>query len=274
MIVGGYPATGKTTFANQEENNMKEVPSMPYAWVLPSPEPNVDYEAEKAARYHVRNLLWPTNMLLDVLKLEREYGCVIIPTVSEVIKVLQEEYGREVVLCYPAEGLQEEYRRRFEKRGNTEDFIELFVDHGEFFLAPLKQNEMAHHIVLKSGEYISDHWKTIKQLMMQDKTSPVSAEKIQDLEDKLEQRSKNVGLTLLSLKDSKTLCCMLPDLRDENVRRFVYKMGRKLDTDSSLLMIIQEDLVEELERQGDLEVLDRTGFEQAVDAWVRWKEGE
>ncbi len=187
MIIAAYAGTGKTTFANQIHSAI-DIKSMPYAWFLPRlGDTNAEFEAAKGAMDHVRNPLYPRNMVLDILKAEREYAYVIMPTVSEAIDILQEEFGREVVLCYPEDGLEEEYRQRYIARGNSGSFLRLFVDNMDQFIEPLKTNKKAMHLVLKSGEYLSDRLDALTALRRNVKTEPVSEELLSEFRDALKE---------------------------------------------------------------------------------------
>lgn len=77
--------------------------------------------------------LYPENYIIDILRAEQEHDYVLILTDMEVIRRLREEYGRKVVLCYPADELKDEYRERFIARGNSEEFLNLFIGGGTAF---------------------------------------------------------------------------------------------------------------------------------------------
>lgn len=87
---------------------------------------------------------------------EREYDYVLIPTSMHVVRRLREKYGRKVVLCYPADELREEYKERFIARGNSEDFLDLFIEMWDHFLGPVREYRDAVHIVMGAGEHLTD----------------------------------------------------------------------------------------------------------------------
>jgi hypothetical protein len=61
------------------------------------------------------------------------------------------------VLCYPDKSLKSEYLMRFIERGNTECFIEIFIGRWGNFINSFENDISAlKHIVLKSGQYLSD----------------------------------------------------------------------------------------------------------------------
>lgn len=87
MIIAAYAGAGKSAFARQVEEAV-DLPSMPYSRVLP-PEKGTkrECEAEKAAPYLLSNPQYPYNYLLEILKAEREYEYVLIPTAIRVIQM-------------------------------------------------------------------------------------------------------------------------------------------------------------------------------------------
>jgi len=273
MVIAGYAGIGKSALG--KKYNIPEIPSMPYAWILPKKDPNLSYEAEKAAKYHVRNPLFPGNMLAAILMAEQKWGIVIIPTVISIIEVLQQQYGRNVVLCYPEDGLEEEYMVRYTERGNSESFIDLFVYNMSLFIKQLKNNGDATHIILKSGEYLTDHWGQLESLRLQEKTPPVPLEQIQAMEKVLIERSKNYYLVLMPLRKRKTVACFLSDLDNDDVKNFIYNMGRKLGSElCSLLMLFNnEEMIKELEEMGDLSIIDRDEFALEIEEWLAWNMG-
>ena len=160
MIIAAYAGTGKTNLATQLPGEFVEVMSMPYARILPVAEDGMiqEGEYEKAAPYHINNPLYPYNIVAAILQAERESKYVIIPPVTSVIDILQEQYGRVVILCYPEDTLEEEYRQRFLRRGNSERFIRIFADGLKNWVEILKSRKDVYHIVLKSGEYLADYF--------------------------------------------------------------------------------------------------------------------
>jgi len=275
MIIAAYAGTGKSTLASKAEN-IKEIFSMPYSWILPKQggDRQTKDEVEKGAMYHVHDPRYPYNFVLEVLKAEKEYGCVIIPSVDRVIKILQEEYGRMVVVCYPEDGLEEEYRQRYIERGNTKEFLKLFVEDMYSFIEPLKENTEAHHIVLHSGEYLLDRWGELDAMRGSDCTKPVTEDEIKALECKLED-IKTVHCWL-SLSTGENCYYCKVDIDHEDTRQFVYKMGRILGSELCCrLSFTESENVEKLKGLRDHKIVDKKFFEEAVvsyhEAFLRFQ---
>lgn len=173
MIISAYAGAEKSTFALQVERAV-DLTVMPYKWILPPTEKkNAELEGEKGAFYHLPNPLYPENYIIDILRAEREYDYVLIPTDVEVICSLQERYGRKVLLCYPGDECRGEYRERFIARGNSESFLSLFSDGWNHFLAPVKKNQLGVHIVMEPRQYLTDLQNRFEEERRTDKTAPL-----------------------------------------------------------------------------------------------------
>lgn len=116
---------------------------MLYKWILPLTEKmSAESEGEKGAFYHLPNPLYPENHIIDILRAEREYDHVLIPTAVEVICSLQEGYGQKVLLCYPEDECRGEYRERFIASGLQANVTWIRGDHEQW---------LADHIYLYYG---------------------------------------------------------------------------------------------------------------------------
>ena len=101
MIIAAYAGTGKSTFAARTENTV-DLPIMPYCWILPpTDKPPAELEGEKGALYRLSDPRFPANYLAEILKAESTHEFVLIPTNLTVIRHLQEDYGRMVLICCP-----------------------------------------------------------------------------------------------------------------------------------------------------------------------------
>lgn len=228
MIIAAYAGCGKTTLAKKYSDICVDIASMPYARILPieKEETNRKFEMEKAAEYHVDNPIYPYNMIAEVLELEKQYKYVIIPTVQRAIDILQKEYGRSIILCYPEDDLEEEYRERYLQRGNTEEFCEIFIDGMKCFLEGLKENKEAYHLRLKSGEYLTDKFAEFEDICREFPTSILKQDKIDELKQNIQERKKNIWLAIHFLSDEVTY--QVKDVDDAEERQFIYDFGKRL----------------------------------------------
>lgn len=126
MIIAAYAATGKSTFAAQT-GGVTDLPCMPYKWIPPTVgKKSPELEGEKGGLYHLHDPRYPDNHIAAILRAERDYQFVVIPTDMAVVRRLQENYDRKVVLCYPEDSCKGEYWARFVNRSNSESFLDLF----------------------------------------------------------------------------------------------------------------------------------------------------
>ena len=223
MIVAAYAGTGKTTFAARMTGAV-DLASMPFCWLLPLREsvPG-EREGEKGALYHIRDPRFPDNYVAGILKAERENDLVLIPTNTQVVRRL-EEYGRKVILCYPGDDCREEYRARFLARGNSEEFLSLFIDGWDRFLGPVRDYPGGAHIVLKPGEYLTDYATRFETERLKAPAQPVSEELVQALAEKTAAARTGWGLYLSCWG----IRCFYPitDLDDWAERELLYRAGR------------------------------------------------
>ena len=80
---------------------------------------------------------------------------IFISTDPDGLKLLNKE-GYDITLVYPENELRNEYLDRYIKRDSSYDFIGTFMKHWHIWINELKEQKYCKHIVLKSGEYISD----------------------------------------------------------------------------------------------------------------------
>lgn len=226
MIIAAYAGCGKTTLANKYPDKCIEIPSMPYARILPeiSEELPVDLEKEKAALYHVDNPLFPYNMVAAILEAEQESQFVIIPPAMPVINMLQRVYERTVVLCYPEDNLGEEYRRRFLERGNSEIFCELFADGLKAKIEVLKANTTPFHIVLGSHEFLTDKFDEIEEIYKSCPQNPVTCPEISVMYNIIKEKKKHLWFGLKA--DTRWFYYQIEDIEDAEEKQFIYNLGK------------------------------------------------
>lgn len=229
IIIAAYPGAGKSTFAKQVDETV-DLPMMPYSQILsPTWKTNAKGEPEKSSPYHLHNPLFPRNYIADILKAERKYRFILIPTNFDVIRHLQRDYGRKILICHPDEGCHEEYRARFLSRSNSGSFRALFGRRWEKFFDPVweyKRYDEWGEVYLPMGPraYLSDLRRQIEEEQQADTTQPVDDETIRAVEEKLADEKKNLML-YLSGDDG---CCFysINDLEMSGEQEFLYDIGR------------------------------------------------
>lgn len=223
MIIAAYAGAGKSTFASQVENAIDMV-IMPYSRILP--ESGAEPEKEKGAPWLLTNPCYADRYIAAVLRAEKEYEYVIIPTNKWIIYRLHREYHRRIVVCCPTDECKDEYRRRFLKRGNSSNFIKIFIDQWEEILPDLREMEHVEHIPLESGEYLTDIKDKLDAKEMAVATEPVPDFLIEELEQEIRLCEKELVLFVSGREND----CIyrIPDISDPTERSFLYHVGKTL----------------------------------------------
>lgn len=221
MIIAAYSGTGKSTFAARFQNAM-DVASMPWHRILPPKESEEENERGKGRMDVFTDPLYPDNYIIEILKAEREHDFALIPTDMRVVRRLREEYGRKVVLCYPAGELKGEYRERFIARGNGEDFLHFFIEQWDSFLEPVREYEDAVHMVMGTGEYLTDLKERLDRELQSDEASPVPEETIAGLKRELESRRGDFAVWF-----GVKFWYRIPDIMDPDERCFLAEISQK-----------------------------------------------
>ena len=160
MIIAAYAGCGKTTFANEVWNSTDMV-IVPYKYDVKSEPCSTDMEKNKASYGYDMNQNWPRNYISAVITAYHRYRYVLIPTSAPVLLELQ-RFRLPYILCYPDRALKEEYRQRYEDRGNSEEFMNTFIDGWDGFIDSFEADTYGNHIVLQSGEHLKDRLKEIE----------------------------------------------------------------------------------------------------------------
>ena len=163
MIIAAHAGTGKTRFARTIFDSVDFV-CMPYKYYLPdgilsseeaeSSKANLDLELRED---------WPDNYIKAVINSYNESRYVVIPPIGSVLKALREE-EIPYILCYPERDAKDEYERRYKERGNTEEFLDIFIGHWDRFLDVMESDPGKHHIVMKRGEYLADLYPRCEEI--------------------------------------------------------------------------------------------------------------
>lgn len=198
MIIAAYPGAGKTTFAKQIPEAV-DLPVMPYKRLLP-PDWKTNPEAEVDEPYYLSNPLFPDNYIADILRAEREYRYVLIPTDFDVISRLQGMYKRKVLIFYPEDDCREEYRARFLTRSNAKTFLALFGHRWNIYFDPVYEYSRCDEkggvfLPMGAGTYLTDLRQRIDEELQSD-APPVDDASIQEIEEEMADMKKRLLLFL------------------------------------------------------------------------------
>lgn len=98
---------------------------------------------------------FPDNYIQHIKKNIDKVDIILISSHDMVREALVNE-GLEFILVFPDYNLKEEYIKRFKKRGSTEEFIKLVSKNWHSWIKQLYGQKGCKHIILKSGQYLSD----------------------------------------------------------------------------------------------------------------------
>lgn len=226
MVIACYAGVGKSTFAKQYPEDALDLVSMPFSWILPEKSEG-EFEDVKAARYLLRNPAFTESYLAAILEAEQTYQYVLIPTISPILRTLHERYQVSYIICYPQIGLKEEYRKRYAVRGNTDDFLDIFIEQWDDRIDYLMQDATGRHIVLGSGMFLTDVKEEIDSLIgeMADVNPKDAVQRKVEIAELKESAEETLRYGCLCITDMKYYYFLM-DLCKPNNRRWLYELGR------------------------------------------------
>ncbi|MCI9614746.1 MAG: hypothetical protein HFG93_06245 [Dorea sp.] len=157
MIIAGFSGVGKTTFAKTHQNVI-DLHIMPYKYTnLNEVNNNYNDESIKAAPELILNPDWRYDYYDKLISLYKSEPnkIIVIPTDIQIMNWLAYE-EITFTLVFPSYDLKEEYRNKYLKRGNTEAFIDIFINDWDYWIGMFKLQKGCKKIELKTNEYLSD----------------------------------------------------------------------------------------------------------------------
>lgn len=163
MIYAAYAGTGKSYFC-QKHPEAIDLICMPFKYTNFS-EVSEQIKADKKGEQIKANqdlklrsswvlyYYWVIKYLL--------YYCpkqpIVIPTIGPILDFLESDRISYTII-YPDKNLKDEYEMRYRNRGNTDEFLDIFIGQWELRIEDLEQRNsaFAKHIVLQKGQYLSD----------------------------------------------------------------------------------------------------------------------
>ena len=157
-IIAAHAGTGKSYLANAHPDKFIDLALMPYKYILPKNNECLEYESKKADLDLEINYDYPYNYIKAIKNAISETDlAIIIPSAWIVLYMLDKE-EIPYMLCYPenTEESREEYKRRYESRGNSDVFLEIFIGGWSMFMKWLEEKECSRRIIMKPHEFLSD----------------------------------------------------------------------------------------------------------------------
>ena len=158
-IIAAHAGSGKTSLAKQYPEIFIDFVSMPYKYHMPDNYTDDESESCKANPDYELNMDWPDNYFAAIIsKLNSSNKMLLIPPDWRLLYML---YRAEVpyLLCYPENTAEAKaaYQKRYEERGNSKDFLEIFIDGWENFMDFLEKDEnCSRKIILGPHQFLTD----------------------------------------------------------------------------------------------------------------------
>ena len=157
-IIAAHAGTGKSTLVKRFPERYIDFVCMPYKYSLPKAFDESENESCKANPDHELNCDYPDNYIEAMMsELNKNDKILIIPPDWRVLLHLQTE-EIPYILCYPknTKESKEAYRKRYIERGNSENFLEIFIDGWDNFMKSFESDKRGHKVILKPHQYLTD----------------------------------------------------------------------------------------------------------------------
>lgn len=159
-IIAGFAGVGKTKFCEMNKDIAIDLIVMPYKYSNYNEFSNetVEKESIKANKNLEFNPFWHREYIDTLKKIyfddSSNIKFIVIPTDLCILRMLDKSDIPYTVVI-PDISLKSEYENRYKERGNTENFISIFIGHWDEFMKRI-QNKNVKTIILKTGQYLSD----------------------------------------------------------------------------------------------------------------------
>ena len=158
MIIAAFAGTGKTALARLYPQKVVDFVAMPYKYYLTENGAQLSQSEAEAGKANFNNVIredWPYNYVAAIKKSMVDGKILLIPSAYDVLVQLKKE-NIPYYLCYPQRDAKEIYKTRYINRGNTEDFLYIFIDGWDRFMDVLEGDRYGRHIVMQPHQFLSD----------------------------------------------------------------------------------------------------------------------
>ena len=153
MIIAAYAGAGKTHFASLYPEVVIDLLCMPYKYKLTN---DMLYdESSKANPENILNDDWPFNYISAIKDNLNSDKLLLIPSDLLILELLKEE-KIPYYLCYPQRDAKEIYRTRYINRGNTAEFIDIFIGKWDKFMDCFEKDVYGQHIILQPNQFMNN----------------------------------------------------------------------------------------------------------------------
>ncbi len=145
-VVLAFPGAGKSYFAANNDSGLKIIDLDSHSYTLGHGKDG-----------KVRSADFPDNYIKAIKDHLGRADLLFVSIHQEVRDALQRE-GTPFILVYPEDGLRAEYIERYRQRHTPQSFMSISVitDNWSAILEQLKNQKGCKHVVLKSGQFVSD----------------------------------------------------------------------------------------------------------------------
>ena len=149
-LISGFPGIGKSHYFRiiQEDGTKKvlDSDSTNFSWI------------EKG----VRNPDFPNNYI-EHIKKNMDTADIILISSHDIVRNALVKNRIPFILVYPSREIKEEYIKRYKERGSDENFINLLQNNWDKFIDDCESQKGCKHVVIHSGEYLSDKIKELNE---------------------------------------------------------------------------------------------------------------
>lgn len=139
-IISAFPGTGKTHYCNFDRSQYDPTP---YGYCIDS----------DSSKFDKSN--FPANYIEHIKSKIGKHPLIFVSSHKQVRDALVLE-GLPFNLVYPDITLRSEYLDRYRQRGSSGQFIDLIDRNWTNWISELEQQTGCDHVVLMSGQYISN----------------------------------------------------------------------------------------------------------------------
>jgi len=158
MIIAGFAGVGKTYFCKNTKNAIDFI-VMPFKYsnFYELSKNLAEDETVKANKELEFVLAWEEYYYYALLDTAKKYPeqIIVIPTVFSVLERLKKD-NIPVTVVYPNENDKEEYEKRYRNRGNSDAFLEIFLERWDDWMKEIRNHAPDNAIKLSAEQYLAD----------------------------------------------------------------------------------------------------------------------
>lgn len=160
MIIAGFAGIGKSTFCEKYKKNAIDFVVMPFKYINfyeISEKYQGDGEKIKADLDLELNPNWREVYYKALVETYKKYNdeIIVIPTDKVIMQRLETD-NIPFIVVYPCYDAKNEYERRFIERGNSNDFLDIFIGEWDYWNNMIRSQNADSKIELTSEQYLTD----------------------------------------------------------------------------------------------------------------------